>query len=108
MIDIKWLLYRYDVIKQAKATAERLLECIKVRVAFDPNWWIHKQGGLPNSRTENAYFRGEDETDKLTQINGYLGDLNLILSSIDSAIKSLKKEFQNYTRRARISYNLLT
>lgn len=95
MIDIKWLLYRYDAIKQAKATAERLMECVKVRQAFDPNWWIHKQGGLPNSRTENAFFQGVNELDRMTEINGYLGNLNLILTSIDSAIKSLKKEFHD-------------
>jgi hypothetical protein len=96
MIDIKWLLYRYHSIKQAKDTADSLFEVIRnSKPSYDPNWWIHAQGGFPNSRTESAFFRGQDDTDKAEELRGYISKLSMILTAMDAAVKSLKKELHD-------------
>lgn len=94
-IDIKWLLYRYHSIKQAKDTADAMMHSIKFRESHDPNWWIHGKGGLPNSRTESTFFSGVTETDRATQLQGYIIDLTLILTAVDSAVRSLKRELHD-------------
>jgi hypothetical protein len=94
-IDVKWLLYRYHSIKQAKETASTLLQHANARQTYDPNWWIHGKGGLPGSRTESAYFGGIDESYRLTLLNNYLGQLTEILATIDNAVKSLKHELHD-------------
>lgn len=97
MIDIKWLLYRYHSIKQARSRAKELLSKFdgSVSQAHDPNWWIHGKGGLPKSRTENAFFDSIDRTDKIQQLYEYASNLDIILTAIDSAIKTLKKELHD-------------
>lgn len=97
MIEIKWLLYRYHSIMQAKDTAAKLLKTLEGRKLqdFDPNWWIRKQGGLPNSHTENAYFSSVDQTDRAQQLYEYMLNLDTILTAIDSAVKTLKKELHD-------------
>lgn len=97
MIDIKWLLYRYHIIVQAKKRADELLKKFDGTLlqGHDPNWWIHGTGGLPKSRTENAFFDSVDKVDKVQQLYEYAQNLDIIITAVDSAVKTLKKELHD-------------
>lgn len=95
MIEIKWLLYRYHTIKQARETASKMLKALETRhEGYDPNWWIRGSGGKSNP-TERAFFRPVDEMDKITQLEGYIASLDMIIAAVDSAVRSLKRELHD-------------
>jgi DNA-directed RNA polymerase specialized sigma24 family protein len=99
-IDVKWLLYKYHQLQEAKKNAERLIEYYKRREASaaDPNWWIHGKGGLPRSRTEFSVIKDYEAVEQLIILEGYLKDVNFLVDAINSAWKTLNSEQRDLIR----------
>lgn len=101
MIDVKWLLYKYHQIQQAKKNVERLIEYYNKRADThmgDVNWFIRGEGGLPRSRTELAVLKDYEAVEQLTMLESYLSDVNYIVNAIDSAWRTLNTEQRDLIR----------
>jgi DNA-directed RNA polymerase specialized sigma24 family protein len=99
-IDVKWLLYKYHQLQEAKRNAERLIEYHKRREESfgDVNWFLKGSGGLPYSRTEMTVMKDYEAVAQLVLLEGYLKDVNFLVDAIDNAWRTLNQEQRNLIR----------
>lgn len=94
-IDIKWFLYRYHQLIEAKKNTERAIEVLVKKLNIpqhDENWFIRGTGGIPTSPQERETIEDEENQRRIAQLYEYLGDLSIIINAIEGAHRTLNKE----------------
>lgn len=95
MRDIKWFLYRYRQLVEAKKNTERAIEVLTKKLNtphYDENWFIKGKGGFPTSPQERTTILDDEDAQKIDHLKRYLQDLTILINAIESAHKTLNKE----------------